>query len=80
MLRLRRTELAAGAALTPPAGTLQFTVLTSERPAGTPTPRDVGRLDDGTLRNFGRGPVVVYVLKLEPADSGGTPAAGSPTP
>jgi hypothetical protein len=80
-LRLRRVELAADAALSPPPGVLQYGVLTPERAAGTPTPRDVGALDDGTIRNFGSGAVIVYVLTLEPTgDSAGSPVAGSPTP
>jgi len=80
-LRLRRVELAGDADFPVPAVGSQFVVLSSEHAAGTPAPRDVGRLEDGTFRNFGRGAVIVHVLNLEPAGgAAGTPVAGSPTP
>jgi hypothetical protein len=81
-LRLRRVELAPGAAITPPPGSLSFVVVLPQNAAGTPVPTFYGRQTDGTLRNpSSQNAITVYVLTMEPVGGeAGSPVAVSPTP
>lgn len=81
-LRLRRVELAPGAADMPPPGSLSFVVVLPQNAAGTPVPTFYGRQADGALRNTSsRNAITVYILTLEPAGgAAGSPVVGSTMP
>jgi hypothetical protein len=72
--RLQRIELAGDTTFPVPDGVLQYGVITSEMASATPTTRDVGTHEDGSVQNFGPDPVIVYVMTLESAPADTAPA------
>jgi len=82
-VQVRRVTLTPGAAVAAPSGALQFAVALPDNAAGTPVLGSLGTQSirlalDGTMRNIGQQPAIIYVLTFVPTGPGIEPSTAAP--